>query len=350
MKLPNGFGTVYKLNGSRRKAYRVVVCQGYTYHEDGVKLRRETLGYYSTKKEALEALTSFNENPYDIKTDSITFKEVYAKWSIEHFQTLNNKSAIRTYNAAFKHSLPLHEMRFKDIKARHLEGTIGNANVGDATKARMKSMYNLIFRYAIKHDIVEKNYAELCNTVKVEKKNIKIPFTTEEVNKIWEKVEEIPFADMILIGIYSGFRPIELVSLKNKDIHFDEGYFVGGAKTEAGRDRIVPIHPKIELLVRKRYSDENEYLFNDYNKMTGEIACLTYDKYRGRFNKVMKALGLKHNPHETRHTFITQAKLCDVNEYILKKIIGHEIADITESVYTHRSIETYREEIAKIKF
>lgn len=74
-----------------------------------------------TKKEAIEALTSFDENPYDIKTDSITFKEVYSKWSEEHFQALNNKSAIRTYNAAFNHSMPLHDIRFKDIKLRHLK-------------------------------------------------------------------------------------------------------------------------------------------------------------------------------------------------------------------------------------
>lgn len=350
MKLPNGFGTVYRLKGARRKAYRAVVSQGYIYHENGIKLKRETLGYFSTKKEAIEALTSFNENPYDIKTDSITFKEVYSKWSEEHFQTLNNKSAIRTYNAAFNHSMPLHDMRFKDIKARHLENTIRHADVGDATKARMKSMFNLVFRYAIKHDIVDKNYAELCNPVKVEKKNVKIPFTLEEVKKLWDIVDQVPFVDMILIGIYTGFRPIELVTIKTENINFEEGYITGGTKTKAGKDRIVPIHPKIDNLIRNRFNKDNEYLFNDYNKMTGKTSLLTYDKYRGRFKKVMTAASMDHNPHETRHTFITQAKHCNVNEYILKKIIGHEISDITESVYTHRNIETYKEEIAKITF
>lgn len=50
---------------------------------------------------------------------------------------------------------------------------------------------------------------------------------------------------------------------------------------------------------------------------------------------------MKHTPHEIRHTFITQAKSCHVNEYILKKIIGHEIRDITEKVYTHRRVERW---------
>lgn len=121
---------------------------------------------------------------------------------------------MRSYTAAFKHSEPLHNMRFRDIKANHLEGAIEDADVGSSTKSRMKSMYNLMYRYALKYDIAEKNFAELCNSVKVKKKREKIPFTSEEIKKIWEIVEDIPFADMILIEIYTGFRPIEMAEIK----------------------------------------------------------------------------------------------------------------------------------------
>lgn len=47
-------------------------------------------------------------------------------------------------------------MRVKDIRPNHLDGTIENAQVGDSTKSRMKSMFNLMFRYALKYDIVKK--------------------------------------------------------------------------------------------------------------------------------------------------------------------------------------------------
>lgn len=66
--------------------------------------------------------------------------------------------------------------------------------------------------------------------------------------------------------------------------------------------------------------------------------------------KVIRALKMRHTPHETRHTFITQAKYCQVNEYILKLIIGHEIRDVTKRVYTHRNIEELKEEMAKVKY
>ena len=77
---------------------------------------------------------------------------------------------------------------------------------------------------------------------------------------------------------------------------------------------------------------------------------LTYNKYRNRFRKVMGALDMKHTPHETRHTFITRAKDCNMNESALKKNVGHEVRDVTEKIYTHRTINTLKDEIKKVKF
>ena len=84
--------------------------------------------------------------------------------------------------------------------------------------------------------------------------------------------------------------------------------------------------------------------------MERKVSKLTYDKYRGRFEKVMLMLKTNHTPHETRHSFITYAKKSDINEYMLKQIIGHEIRDITEKVYTHRTIEELCLEMEKINF
>lgn len=76
---------------------------------------------------------------------------------------------------------------------------------------------------------------------------------------------------------------------------------------------------------------------------------MNYYSYRLRFMKVMKKLNMFHRPHDARHTFITKAKHAEVNEYILKKIVGHKISDITEKVYTHRDFKELCAEINKIK-
>jgi len=121
---------------------------------------------------------------------------------------------------------------------------------------------------------------------------------------------------------------------------------LGGLKTEAGKNRIVPIHSSIFSLVEKCYDEENEYLFNDPNGQQGK--AMTYDKYRSRFNKVMEKLNMNHKPHDTRHTFISLAKEYHMNDYILKLIVGHAIEDVTEKVYTHRTAEQITREMEKI--
>ena len=103
----------------------------------------------------------------------------------------------------------------------------------------------------------------------------------------------------------SGWRPQELAILKVRDVDLDGDTFFGGLKTDAGKNRIVPIHPLIKKLVNRCYEEamelESEYLFNDSEGQRGTV--MTYDKYRHRFEKIMKRLDMKHRPHETRHTF-----------------------------------------------
>ena len=355
-KLPNGYGTIYKMSGKRSKPYRVMKTDKWIIDPVTRKSKqiRSTIGYYQNREDAMTALANYNENPYDIKADSITFSEVYEKWSENYFPTLSNPSSVRTVTAAYAYCNGLYDMRMKDIRVSHLEGTILNAQVGDSTKSRIKSLFNMMYKYAVAHDIVEKDYASVMfangNPIKRSRAKEVIPFSQKEIFLLWDNLDNIAFADMILIGIYSGWRPQELAILKVADIDLEAGTMLGGLKTDAGKNRIVPIHPLIRPLVENRIQEatamQSEFLFNDANGQQGTY--MTYDKYRKRFEKVMKYLKLTHRPHETRHTFITKAKACNVDEYILKLIVGHTIDDITEKVYTHRTIDQLRAEMEKI--
>lgn len=79
-----------------------------------------------------------------------------------------------------------------------------------------------------------------------------MPFTDEEIQQLWDSKDLIPFADMVLIGIYSGWRPQELSILQITDIDLEAGTMKGGLKTDAGKNRIVPIHPVIKPLIENR--------------------------------------------------------------------------------------------------
>ena len=356
MKLPNGYGTVTRLPGKRRNPWRVRKTDKWIIDPDTGRARQTfvNIGYFPTRQEALQALADYNADPYDLKTDTITFAEVYERWSKDYFPTLANNSSVRTITAAYNYCSPLYQTRMRDLRVNHLEQTILNAQVGDSTKGRIKSLFNMMYRYALAHEIVSRDYASLMfangNPIKRESQKEAVPFSPEEISLLWDSLGIVPFVDMILIGIYSGWRPQELAILKIADIDLEAGTMRGGLKTDAGKNRIVPIHPIIKPLIENRMNEakllKSDFLFNDPNGQQGTV--LTYDKYRGRFSKVMTSLKLSHRPHETRHTFISLAKMCHMDEYILKLIVGHAITDITEKTYTHRTMEQLRIEIEKI--
>lgn len=372
MKLPNGYGSVHKLSDKkRRKPWRARVTDKYEYDEvnDRQIRKYKTLGYYETKQLALQALADYNSNPYDLDADKITFSECYETWSEEYFKQIT-PSAKRTVVAAYMYCSSIYDMRMKDIRTYHLKGCMDDGYVipdmgkdkgkkkfaSPNTKSRMKSMFNLLFDYAVEHEIAMSNYArnfKLDKDVTQEKEKNKkdvVPFTKEEIQKLWDD-KDYGATDMILISIYSGWRPQELAILSVDDIDLENDIMYGGLKTDAGKNRIVPIHPLIKPLIQKRYDEalklQSPTLFFDEESQTG--VSMTYDKYRSRFNKVMKRNKMTHRPHECRHTFITKAKEANINEYILKLIVGHAITDITEKVYTHRTIEELKEEMNKIQ-
>lgn len=95
-----GTSSVFYMGKRRRNPWRDVKTAGWEYNEEKGKLiqKRITLGYFPTKDDALKALLNYNESPYDIKTNSIRFSEVYEKWSKEYFPTLSSQSSAEQYN------------------------------------------------------------------------------------------------------------------------------------------------------------------------------------------------------------------------------------------------------------
>ena len=351
-RLPNGFGRITKLKSNLTNPYRAMV----TIKKDEYgKPIGKILGYYKTYNDAYMALIEYNRNPYDLDKETLTFQDVYEKWSAEYFKTLKSKSSERTVIAAYNYTKPIRKMKFADIRVSHLEGCMNDSDASAGTKSRIKSLFNLMFDYGVKHELTSINYARNFKINSIIKevennRNSKNPISLEDEQILWNNID-YGFTRMILINIYSGWRPQELALIKRCNVDIENKTMIGGMKTEAGTDRLVPIHSKIFELIKYYYyqSEGKEYLFNDEDGQQG--TRMTYDKYRGRFRKVMDRHGFKnYSPSCPRHTFITRAKESNVNDYALKIIVGHEITDVTEKHYTHRKNDTWlKEEIEKIK-
>lgn len=161
----------------------------------------------------------------------------------------------------------------------------------------------------------------------------------------------------MLIQCYSGWRPQELGLLELKDVDLENWTFRGGMKTDAGENRVVPIHSRIQDLVLRKYQEAealgSPYLLNwtDPNNRNKKNIKLTYARYQKAFERIRDDLKLNsnHRPHDGRTHFVTIAKRYGVDEYAIKYMVGHKISDITEKVYTRREFAWLREEIEKIK-
>jgi len=60
---------------------------------------------------------------------------------------------------------------------------------------------------------------------------------------------------------------------------------------------------------------------------------------------LMDQLGLKHKPHDCRHTFATLMGNAGANTVALQKIIGHANYNTTANTYTHKDIDELRKAV-----
>ncbi len=327
-RLPNNFGSIYKLSGNRRKPYAVRIT-------DGCKLNGQAnykyLGYYTTYKEALEALTSYNQNPYDLDLSKSTIADMWEMFKKRRFDRIS-KSGQGIYNAAYKHLKPIHDKMIKDLKTYQLQTVIDEINRSWQTKSHVQTLLHQFFDIAIELDILNKNYAEFIKLDSKPQSEIHKAFTQEEITTLFNVVFAEPWADTVLIMIYSGLRPSELLSVRTKNVFLNEAYMIGGLKTKAGKERIIPLNNKVLPFVRKRYNPDNTFLIEDNGQP------ISYGKYKLMFKQLMEALSMKHLPHDGRHTFASLADTAGMNKIAIKKIMGHASNDITEKVYTHKEI------------
>lgn len=370
-RLPNGFGQISEMKGHKlRNPFRAMVTVGKTPTGKYICKPLKPQSHFPTYNDAYMALVEYNRNPYDLDV-AITVAELYEKWSEEYFAGLKSKSSERTITAAWAYCSSIYNMRAMDVRARHIKGCMdegvaiinGEERTPTAgTKARMKSMFNLMFDYALEYEIVNKNYARtfvISDNILQEREEAKrghIPMTDKEIEILWENVDTTWYVDVVLIQCYSGWRPQELGLIRIENVDLENWLFVGGMKTQAGTNRTVPIHSKIRHLVERKYREAielgSEYLINCTDTQTHRSSLtFTYDKYQKRFAKIVKELHLddQHRPHDPRNHFITMAKKYEVDEYAIKYMVGHKIQDITERVYTQREITWLQREIEKIK-
>jgi integrase len=328
MKRANGTGSVSRLSGKRRKPYVATITKGWELDGDKHRQLRVTLGYYESRRAAREALDAYLQAP--IERPRITLKELYDEWSAVKYPRIS-KSTAATYTAAWAKIEPIHDMIVRDIRTPDMQRIIDeNAHMSMSALKDIRSVLHMLLRQAVQQDIVHKNYASFIVLPKKVAGEREV-FSDLEIATLFRHDDD-PWAQTVLILIYTGFRVSEMLSLTRFNVDLENGVLIGGMKTEAGRNRAVPIHPRILPYIKAWMAKGGETVI-----CAPQGGPMPADRYRKRYYyPTLERLGIRRlTPHCCRHTLGTMLDRAGAPTTATQKILGHADYTTTANIYTH---------------
>ena len=207
-----------------------------------------------------------------------------------------------------------------------------------------------MYKYAVKHEYIDDRKLNIVQYIRIDKPGNpnslnRKPFSKEEIDTLWNWKDASPYIRVIIILIYTGCRIGELLDLKKDNVNLEGHWFdITASKTKAGI-RKVPIHDKVYPLIEEWYNmNDSEYLIS-----TPSAEHFAYNNYLDSYWKpFIDQMGMKHLPHDTRHTCVSLLASAGVDQRLIRKIVGHSGQGVTETVYTHFQIDELLEAINKI--
>ena len=466
-RLPNHFGTIRHFSGRRRNPYGVYTDLQLSGNPTEKKYKRKRICFVPDWETGYQILMLYHAGKYVPGMEKRLCEYAYKKggdageirdhmirqaemmWDLLEYKKENGtdpevRQVSRTfadiYNSFFQHQFgpyairklshstqmachsawmklaPIHDRTPDEMEIDDLEKLIydvADAGYSKTTVSRVVILIRRLYRYAYDRGYCRRDHGRHVQMPAARQEQHHEAFTDEELRKIWEVYrhsEDRIAAEtcrMILIMCYSGFRIREYETLQTF-LDAETPYFWGGLKTEAGRERIVPIHSAILPLVREImpvYHSANLPLVQEIMpSIEGEskppaisqehalrpvfLCGKKHSQFRRDMKEVLIRIGVDtpgksgeektgrisdpdicdsaaaccpenptgaasahlHTPHSTRHTFSRLCESAGVNEADRKRMLGHSLKnDITNGVYGHRSVKELSVQIEKIK-
>lgn len=315
-KRANGTGTVTKLEGNRKKPWMA-------------RRGNILIGTYATRAAAEKALDRLTDIPVTDRFN-LTFREIYELWLPVHSRMIG-ASGKGSYKTAYSNCAELHDKVFRKIRHSDFQNVIIRLEEEGKSKSsceKVMQLFGQLCEWAIQEEIMQVNRARGC-TIAAEQKSEGKVIPAAAIKKM--ELSSSPAAKIVLILIATGCRPNELFNAKRCNCH--DNYFIGGSKTDAGRNRVIPVDEiglgaYRELL---RASEGEELLIDGYggNRTHANFA-------KREWKALMEEIGLTgYTPYDCRHTYITNAKRAGVDAQILRRIVGHADLSTTDKYYTH---------------
>lgn len=349
---PNGSGHIKHLSGRRRKPWLAETQS--TYDPDKDRWVCQVIGTYETRDAAQKALIEYhNHNQDQFRNDTPTLADIIDLYKVTPLWDTKRQSTKDVYEVALQVLKPLYSRRLKDLTFRDYEKNFQDQKTTESSAIHVKSILNLLYRYAIRQGYVVDNTAKNIDLHEIglvkSHRYDKQPWPKESIKKAVSD-ETSPISDYLKILLYSGMRVREMLALTVSDIHLEDRYIsINQSKTKSGV-RDVPIHhvlvPIFSRLIAGKDSDDKIIITQTGKPYSYQNFNYSYRNYRNKYGLGDECYSI----HTTRHTFISRMRELDIDDKFIKAIVGHSEGTVTGDVYSHISIKKLIESIDKLNY
>lgn len=338
------------------------VVDGYREPEDKTKQlipAKKTKGGFKRREDALAYCAKLKDQKSQAPELFLTLQELYDQWE-PFYAPRVGASTMNGYRSAFHYYGSLYTKRITEITAAELQACMDACPRGKRTHQNMKVVAGLIWKYAMDKHIVTQ--VESANLYTGKGKSVKRDALTDlEVEKFRKAIGSERYAEYLFALAYLGYRPGELLELRKDQVIEHEGrlFLKEGKKTEAGRGRTVPVHQKIEDIIRARlYVPGTDLIFPQYTFTRGKEATfrgfkeMTDDYLRECVFKPMCArLGIAEGkvPYGARHTFSNKLKNAAGTDVEKASLMGHTDYNFTKKAYQSADLDELKAVVDSIK-
>ena len=318
---PNGTGTAYK----RSSTWTAQVTVGIKRDPDTGRVQqvRRTKGGFKTKREALEFCMQLANAAMPKK--HVTFGDLWEQYEKTKYRQLSTSKQC-SYRTALKRIGDMIYTRIDAVTIADLQGLVDGLTFYCAQD--IKSILRHMYRIAMMQGWTSRDLSEYI-VLPPKNEHERTPFSDEEIRAIWRGYDGgDTWAGYILLMIYTGMMPGELLHCRKDMIHLDSHQIIGaGLKTAERKNRPIVIAdflmPVVQALI-------------DY---TGDapLLCDTYKKafYKKYYDCLDRCGCRRLTPYSCRHTTATACAVgAKIAPSVIQRIMRHAQLSTTQ-LYIH---------------
>lgn len=309
-----------------------------TYMDDETKKMRQKRRWKGGFKTKTAALT-YAANPAEEKAAAPTLRTYWDGWKKSDYLDLS-KSKQTAFKIAWGKLEPLAGKCMDEITINDLQDCVDSKASTFYPAKDMKALLSHLYKRAVAEGNARTNLAGFIRLPALEEKELQ-PFAETELHKLWDAYgKEDSFIGFILLMIYSGMMPGELMALKKDMIDWDAHEIRGcGLKTKKRKETPI-VFPEMIAPVLQQLAEASD-------SRVGNVLCMNRDNFYSEYHAALRRAGVRDlPPYSCRHTTATALALGNIAPSVIQEVMRHTKFSTTQryihpdSASAHAAINT----------